>query len=272
MQQKTTTAQQDSIASTIKQTNGTKSTMTRFIVFTTPRTGSTLLVKSLDTHPEIFCAGEIFLLGGTQFHGECSFHFWRLPLPKKLIYLLNFPNMWLNLKSFLNHFFAPKNGIHAKGFKLMHFQTAYMPGIIDYIKKQDVKVILLLRENLLKNTLSDLRARDTGVYHNSGSVTEKLPKFHVDINLLSKKMGEIENFNKQLDQKTASMNRLKVAYEDFDNWDATMSRILKFLEVENIPVAPVSKKLNPDKLEDMIANYEEMKNWLQQNNYAQFLD
>lgn len=246
--------------------------MTKFIVFTTPRTGSTLLVKSLDTHPEIFCAGEIFLLGGTQFHGECSFHFWKLPVPKKMIYMLNFPNMWMNLTSFLNRFFTASNGKTAKGFKLMHFQTAYLPGITAYIKKNDVKVILLLRENLLKNTLSDLRARQTGVYHNSGKSTEKLPKFHVDIEMLGKKMAAIHDINKQLEQTTASMNRLKVAYEEFDNWDATMSTILNFIDVKNIPISPVSKKLNPDKLEDMVANYDEMKNWLQQHNYVHFLD
>lgn len=186
--------------------------------------------------------------------------------------MLNFPNMWMNLKSFLSRFFTAKNGEHAKGFKLMHFQTAYLPGIIDYIKKNDVKVILLLRENLLKNTLSDLRARHTGIYHNSGKTTEKLPKFHVDTAVLGKKMAEINSINKQLEQITASMDRLKIAYEDFDNWDATISKILNFINVKDIPLAPVSKKLNPSKLEDMIDNYNEMKNWLQHNNYAHFLD
>jgi len=178
----------------------------------------------------------------------------------------------MNLTSFLNTFFTGKNGVHAKGFKLMHFQTAYLPGILDYIKNNDVKVILLLRENLLKNTLSDLRARQTGVYHNSGKGTEKLPKFHVDLDMLGKKMEEIDGINKQLEQATASMNRLKIAYEDFDNWDATMSKVLNFINVKNIPLTPVSKKLNPDRLEDMIENYNEMKNWLEQKNYAHFLD
>ncbi|MBG9376851.1 hypothetical protein I5907_11430 [Panacibacter sp. DH6] len=246
--------------------------MTKFIVFTTPRTGSTLLVKSLDTHPDIFCAGEIFLLSGTQFHGECSFKFWKLPLPKKAIYLLNFPNMWMNLQSFLNRFFTAARGEKAKGFKLMHFQTAYLPGITGYLKNNNVKVILLLRENLLKNTLSDLRARHTGVYHNSGAGTEKLPKFKVDLTTLGKKMAEIDTFNKQLEQVTASMDRLKITYEEFDNWDATMNKVLNFINVPDNKIAPVSKKLNPDKLEDMIENYDEMKTWLQQNNYAHFLD
>ncbi|QEC69589.1 sulfotransferase [Panacibacter ginsenosidivorans] len=246
--------------------------MTKFIVFTTPRTGSTLLVKSLDRHPEIFCAGEIFLLNGTQFHGECSFPFWKLPLPKKAIYIMNFPNMWMNLSSFLKNFFTPANGEKAKGFKMMHFQTFYVPGMIEYIKKNDIKVILLLRENLLKNTLSDLRARDTGVYHNSGNVAEKLPKFNVDIPQLEKKMEEIAGIQKELENVTSSMNTLKITYEDFENWDATISKVLNFINVENIQLPPVSKKLNPDKLEDMIENYDEMAAWLKQKNYAHFLD
>jgi len=34
--------------------------MEKFAIFTLPRTGSTLMVKTLDSHPQIFCAGEIF--------------------------------------------------------------------------------------------------------------------------------------------------------------------------------------------------------------------
>lgn len=245
--------------------------MTKFIVFTTPRTGSTLLVKSLDTHPDIFCAGEIFLLGGTKFHGESSFRFWKLPLPNKFIYLLNFPNMWMNLFPFLDAFFKPTKAL-AKGFKLMHFQTAYLPGITNYIQNNNVKVILLLRENLLKNTLSDLRARQTGVYHNSGGNTEKLPKFKVDLNMLGTKMAEIDSINKQLEQTTAGMDRLKITYESFDDWDGTMRKVLQFINVPETNLSPVSKKLNPDRLEDMIENYDEMKDWLVANNYGHFLD
>ena len=246
--------------------------MTKFIVFTTPRTGSTLLVKSLDTHPEIFCAGEIFLLSGTQFHGECSFPFWKLPLPKKALDLLNYPKMWMSLVPFLNRFYTPVKGEKAKGFKMMLFQTYYTPGLIKYIKKHNIKVILLLRENLLKNTLSDLRARNTGVYHNNGSVVEKLPKFHVDIDALNKKMAEIAGIQKELENITASMDTLKITYEDFENWDATMSKVLNFINVKDIALPTVSKKLNPDKLEDMIENYDEMQTWLKQKKYAHFLD
>jgi hypothetical protein len=37
-------------------------------------------------------------------------------------------------------------------------------------------------------------------------------------------------------------------------------------------IEPVSKKLNPGKLEDMVENYKEMKDWLLARGYEKYLD
>ena len=122
--------------------------MTKFVIFTTPRTGSTLLIKSLDAHPEILCAGELFFFKGAIYHTEYKYSFWRLPfIGNKLNYVFNYPKLLLTLPGFLNNFFADKSdGKKAKGFKLMHFQTYYTPGIFNYLKNNDVKVIVLIRK------------------------------------------------------------------------------------------------------------------------------
>ena len=81
--------------------------MTKFVIFTTPRTGSTLLIKSLDTHPEIMCAGEIFFFRGAAFHNEHRYPFIRVPLiGAKLNYVVNYPFIWLKLPGFLHRFFT----------------------------------------------------------------------------------------------------------------------------------------------------------------------
>jgi LPS sulfotransferase NodH len=248
--------------------------MNKFVLLTIPRTGSTLLVKTLDTHPEIFCAGEIFLLSGKMYHNEKSFRFWKLPfLNNKLHYLLNYPNVLLNLKSFLNDFYKEgKNNIKAKGFKLMHYQTLYTPGLLNYLKKNNVKVILLVRQNVLKNALSDLRARSTGIYHNTNdNDAGQLPKLNVNIEALKNKMQQITATQHQLDTVTSDMNRLKIYYEDFKNWHESVANILNFLQVSPIPLSESVQKLNPDKLEDMIENYTEFQGWIKQNNYEHFL-
>jgi hypothetical protein len=51
-----------------------------------------------------------------------------------------------------------------------------------------------------------------------------------------------------------------------------MNKIFDFLGVSQYDVSAGAKKLNPDRAENMIANFNEVKNWLQQNNYAEFLN
>ena len=83
----------------------------------------------------------------------------------------------------------------------MYYQTFYTPGLIKYLKENNVKVILLLRENILRNALSDLRARSTGIYHNQDDNEELrsgLSKLNVDTEALKQKMDDIVRQNKKI--------------------------------------------------------------------------
>lgn len=250
--------------------------MTKFVIFTLPRTGSTLLSKSLNRHPEIFCDDEIFHFSFRDYFSPNQFRFFKIRfLSKKINYIINYPGTYLRLPSFLKQYFTNKKdeSFKARGFKLMYYQTFYTPGLINYLKKNNIKVILLLRENILRNALSDLRARATGIYHNLDDNEEQrsgMAKLNVDINALQQKMDDIVRQNNQLENIVSDMDYIKIRYEDFAEWDITINKIAAFLHVSQLPVTAGAKKLNPDALEDMIENYTEVKNWLQQNNYAQF--
>jgi len=53
--------------------------MTRFVILTTQRSGSTVLTRTLDEHPDIFCAGEIFHEFKTNIHhAEWYFPNWKI--------------------------------------------------------------------------------------------------------------------------------------------------------------------------------------------------
>ena len=250
--------------------------MTRFIIFTLPRTGSTLLSKSLNRHPEIFCDDEIFHFSFRDYFSPNQFRFLKLSfLPKKINYVINFPITVLRLNGFLNKYYTNKSGenFKARGFKLMYYQTFYMPGLIKYLKKNDVKVILLLRENILRNALSDLRARATGIYHNQDDNEEQrsvLSKLNVDTISLKEKMDDIVRQNQKLEAIVRDMDYIKIRYEDFAEWNTTMNKISDFLGVSHQEVSAGTKKLNPDSLQEMIENYSEVESWLKNNNYAEF--
>jgi LPS sulfotransferase NodH len=249
--------------------------MNKFVVFTVPRSGSTLLIKTLDSHPEIFCAGEIFYFSGKTYHPEHQYKFWRLPfLSNKLHYLLNYPKLLLTLNKFLNRFFlstAPTT--KAKGFKIMHYQTLYTPKLFNYLKRNKVKVILLQRENILRNALSDLRARTTGIYHNEIGVEKvQLPKLKVEMQNLEKKMEQIANTQKVMGKSVALLDTLKISYEELDgNWEETIKKILHFLNVSVLHLPASVKKLNPGKLEEMVENYDELRQWLSKKKFDHFV-
>jgi len=252
--------------------------MTKFVILTLPRTGSTLLSKSLNKHTEIFCDDEIFHFSFRNYFSPNQFRFLKIRfLPKKLNYIVNYPVTYLRLNNFLNKYFTNKRkeNFKARGFKLMYYQTFYMPGLINYLKKNDVKIILLLRENVFRNALSDMRARQTGIYHRRKE-NEKavlgLSKLNVDMTELKNKMNHITYQNKKLERIVENMHYIKIMYEDFADWNNTMNKIFDFLEVSRADVSAGAKKLNPDKAEDIIHNFGEVKIWLQENNYTEFLN
>src|SRR5262249_19790651 len=150
------------------------------------------------------CAGELFFFKGDIYHTEHQYPFWRFPVSSKVNYLINYPKIFLTLNNFLNKFYEKnsKDLIKAKGFKLMHFQTYYTPCILNYIRKNNIKVIVLMRKNILRNTLSDLRARSTKVYHSNDNAiaTATMPMFKVELQELTTKMRQIEGFNKELER------------------------------------------------------------------------
>jgi hypothetical protein len=250
--------------------------MTKFVIFSLPRTGSTLLSKSLNKHPDIFCDDEIFHFAFRDYFSPNQFRFLKIKLlPKKINYIINYPFTALRMKGFLDNYFTNKAGenFKARGFKLMYYQTFYTPGLLSYLKKNNIKIILLLRENILRNALSDLRARSTGIYHNQEDNEEQrshLTKLQVNTDDLQQKMNDIVRQNNQLTGLVKDMDFMKIRYEDFAEWDATMKKLETFLGVPAAAISEGAKKLNPDNLQDMIENFAEVNTWLRENNYMEF--
>lgn len=246
----------------------------KFVIITLPRSGSTVLVKTLDNHPQIFCAGELFYFHGKIYHTECQFPFWKIKiLGNKINYLINFPNVVLRLRRFMNNFYNnQETGYNAVGFKMMYQHILYMPGIMRYLEKNQVKIILLTRKNILRNVLSDMKARESGVYHNeTGSDQHASKKLHVDLRLLSAKMKETEKWANKLESIAAGKNCLKIDYADFVNWEEMTGNIFDFLGVHHAHIPPATERLNSPVLENMIDNFEEVKNWATKNGYAEMI-
>jgi Sulfotransferase family len=247
-----------------------------FIIFTTQRSGSTVLTRTLDEHPEIFCAGELFQTSDDMYHPEWHFAAWGMESKshsvQKINKIINYPNLRFRSIPHVKKFFnSNEKGEKVRGFKLMftHIKTA--PHLWEYLKKRKIKVIVLIRSNVFKTTLSRYRKAENRVAH-TAEATAPLIQFYVPGEKLINQMRELERVNKNLLRYTEGMNRLVIHYEDFNHWDELMNKVQKFLNVSPIEMKPVLKKVGAIKWQDEVENFTEIEQLLKQNNFTEYLN
>jgi len=248
--------------------------MERFIIFTTQRSGSTVLTRTLDEHPEIFCAGEIFHEINDIHHAEWHFPSWSLSEKNKTLRkfdkVINYPNQRLRAVSHIKKFYAAAEpGEKARGFKLMVSHMRTMPFLWDYLKKENVKVIVLIRQNIFKTALSRLRKDKTRMPHLSGAQIDST-SIRIAPEKLLKQLNYLENVNKQLTEYSEGMNRLILYYEDFGAWDIMLNKVFDFLHVSGFTLQPVLNKLSNKDWRGEVKNFQEIEQLMKEHNYTQY--
>lgn len=248
--------------------------MERFIIFTTQRSGSTVLTRTLDEHPEIFCAGEVFHEINDIHHAEWHFPSWSLSEKNKTLRkfdkVINYPNQRLRAIPHIKKFFAASaKGEKARGFKLMVSHMRTMPYLWNYLKEEDVKVIVLIRKNIFKTALSRLRKDQTRQPHLSGEKGND-ESIRIAPQKLLKQLNYLENVNKQLLEYSDGMNRIVIYYEDFSEWNEMLNKVFGFLEVSNITLQPVLNKLGNKDWRKEVKNYVEIEELMKEHNYTQY--
>ena len=250
--------------------------MEKFLIISTPRSGSTVLVRSLDEHPEIFCAGEIFNTSNDIHHSEYHFPSWGFDSTNHSILTLNrfinYPNHRFrsipHVKKFYN---SNTKGEKTRGFKLMLSNIKSAPYLWQYIKNENVKAIVLIRKNVFKTIISRHRKNANRIPH----ITEgKAPSifFKLPVANLIDQIKILEAANENLLQCSEQMNRIILHYEDLFNWDETMNSIQKFLSVNIIALPAVLKKISAQRWQDEIENYTEVEKLMRQNGFEKYLD
>src|SRR6056297_628556 len=201
----------------------------KFMVVSNPRTGSTLLVHLLNSHPDILCHGEIF-------HWKAIFS---MPLSeKKCLPALNDRNR--NPVRFLEQLFSDGYGSKAIGIKM--FQN-HNPAMLNFlIRKREVKKIILKRNNYLDGFVP--------------------PKVNVDpakfLNYIKKNENFFTSVISQLEK--TGQNYFLVDYKEILD-KGIRKDLLEFIGVNSdiSLTASNKKKQNPAKLSERISNYSEIK-------------
>ncbi len=253
--------------------------MVKFVVMGIQRTGTILLCSSLNQHPDILNMDELFV-NHLRYKPKI--------IPTYLQHLLETgepqrPEL-LNHKQkifdYLDHFYSLEK-VRARGFKLMANQANRLTFVQNYLKKRKVRIIKIIRKNILKTYVSRQRSIKTGLYHSEQRrIAEKIPelassKIVLPTAKLEKELEAIENENLQLDHLVKSINTesITIKYETLSTeFSSTLSQILSFLDVRNnIDIKPAKKKISPQNLQDSIENYSEVCDNLSGTRFAEFL-
>lgn len=249
--------------------------MKKFVIISRQRSGSTVLVRSLDQHKQIFCAGEIFLSSKKTFHDELNFPAVNIvSKPKEIFLIINYFFGLIRVNSYLNKFFnRPEiNDFDTVGFKLMINQIKLYPMTLKWIKKNELKKIILIRENPLDILVSYTRIKKIRKPHLELKNHLETEKVFIETRNILKKLEKIERENQKLLKLSNQDNSLLIYYEEIFKWDDLMKKIYKFLEVDYQTIQPVLKKISKNSIQENVENYNELVKALENSKYRIYLD
>ena len=245
--------------------------MNPFVILGTQRTGTTLLATCLNNHPDVVCLGEVFKKFKPKSRvdvNDSGYLFYREATAlRQVAHLLC--RGWL-IARYLDELYSRK-GAAAVGFKLMFNHLRQSGAIRRYLQRQKPKAVNVYRRNVLKTLVSNEVARATGVYHATATVSHT--KVILPIETLLPRLQRLE------DEKECwvrllgdSLPLIRVAYEDFVSHRSEESeKLLKFLGLRHHDLQSDLRKVNPDRLEDVIGNYDEVRAALTGTSFAQWL-
>ncbi len=245
--------------------------MTKAIVLTTQRTGSTFLVQCLRSHPEVHCLGE--MLAGGHVHIPSLVYKSRYAT-KAYRYLTSgamFPTRMMD------RYFA-RTDRPVMAFKAMYNQIR-PPWTLRYLREHtEIRVLHLRRHNLLKQYVSHalihVKRDDHWDPHTTAPVTPVSIVVSADdaVRYLRRLRAEHDAHERMF----ARHPRLSLTYESMIDGDALAAGVARdicdFLGIAQQPMHSKLVKLNPQRLREMITNYDEVSRRIRQTEFADLLD
>ena len=247
--------------------------MTRFVVLSTQRSGSTWVVDMLTSHPRVVAYSELFMHGG---HGtpkwgqEQDLPYWQTYIREQGGGRLARP---FHLWRYLSRALEERPGVDAVGFKLMYSQlTRVAKPLTVALWLKRVRIIHLMRRNALDVVLSrDAGEARRGVLHAREGQPVETVRFRLGTDDLVERLTahewQIEGARVRF--KRVGIPYTEVIYEDLvANEKQGFDDLFRFLGVEPAPVSSSLQKVNPTSHEELIENYGEVREALEGTKFA----
>lgn len=220
--------------------------LTRFVVLFEGRSGSTYLIESLASHPQIRAEKEILAT-----------------LKQRVDRGTAEPNAQLRA---VEELFAPgQHEYNVVGFKTKLKDILDWENLAEVLQKLDTRIILLQRRNRIKLLVSLMNAMqlneatgDWNLYNES----DRQPMIHIDVGEFKQWLDRTEQSNAYLNSyaRQLQLPLFEVFYEDiFENAGETFERTCQFLDVPYRSLRGSCIKNTSDDLREVVENFDELK-------------
>jgi LPS sulfotransferase NodH len=254
---------------------------TKFVILTGGRTGSTWVMSSLNSHPEVACFGELFHTGE---------HTLRVPPRGRQDYLyfdtfmderarppmngrIKRPLLW---RSYLDGLYEPRDDVSVIGFKLLYLQARAHPWLLPALAARRVVAVHLIRDNPLDIIVSQDMAQARGAFHaGEGEEVERI-QISLDPTTLERRVRREEKKIRagRAALRATTMPVIELLYDDLvENAAREYDRVFA-----RLGVAPASgdlttevQRLNAAPHSETITNYDEVARLLTASGHAHVL-
>jgi hypothetical protein len=163
------------------------------------------------------------------------------------------------------------NKVKATGIRVSYGQAKKYPVILDWVKENNASVIHLIRKNPVKAIVSHFTAKERRMYH----TTSKVSKVTVRLSPrklrreVDKRLYEIQKYR----QIFKHQHYHELNYESFiEDRDGETLRILDFLGIDEfVSLRSNLVKQNPDSLDDILENFQEIKKAFKGSKFEKYL-
>jgi hypothetical protein len=253
-----------------------------FVLWSTWRSGTSWLMERLNKHPAVGTYGEILRVLPPSNPGWSEWPPGAQDRPFYTAYLRerglvdSLVGRQTHLFRYLDYIYAPRRNLRVIGFKLMYDQVRPYPHVLAYLRSRNVRVVHLIRENLLDLVLSR-KANAFRKRANVWSVEEReLIRPRLDTDTLIAELSRLE-WERRVARLVIRLLRLpvtEVSYEGLLENEALLDPVLAFLGVRRDPgidLSPTIVKLAPVSQRDGIANFSDVDQCLRGTRFHAFL-
>lgn len=261
----------------------------RYALISKQRSGTKFFKLTLSKHPEIFTYPEILSVNGDKWKRPENVHHFMIDRftrdPSSLIENRNRENY----KEYIEHLYNSSDS-HVVGLDLKYNQLDQFDTFKSCLTKTDVRVIHLIRKNVLRQHLSEIQYKlldrssiPEGKIYEIGALPITAVTLDCDERLLTPLTKAIEQIEDNRHFLKANFEYLEVYYESFIPKgqlfaDSIPTQILQdtydFLDIEDRLFTPqvTRKAQHPYPIRDLILNYEEVHTFLSKEGLSHLLN